>query len=90
MNNFKIILIIILIFSNISFSFGIVWVEHLTRTQYRNLQKYTDQKYKLLNERNKLRNEVRAYASHSKIEKDAINKSNMKIPKTRRFIRINE
>jgi len=90
MNNFKIILIIILIFSNISFSFGIVYVEHLTRTQYRNLQKYTDQKYKLLNERNKLRNEVRAYTSHSKIEKDAINKLNMKIPKTRRFIRINE
>ena len=90
MNNYKIILIIILIFSNISFSFGIVWFEHLTRTQYRDLQKNADQKYKLMNEQKKLILEASALTVHSKIEKDAINKLNMKVPESRRFISINE
>jgi len=41
MSNIKIYTINFLIISNITLSFGIVWIEHLTRSQFRDLQIYS-------------------------------------------------
>ena len=45
MSNIKIYIIVFLIISNISLSFGIVWLEHLNRSQFRELQFLSNQKY---------------------------------------------
>jgi len=90
MSNFKIYTICFLIFSNIALSFGIVWIEHLNRSQFRKLQFYSNEKIELKNEWRKTRIEERRYASHSRIEKDARNLLNMSLPKKKVLIKIND
>jgi hypothetical protein len=45
MSNLKIYMIGVLILGNISLSFGVVYLEHLTRTKYRELQSLSNEKY---------------------------------------------
>ena len=90
MSNFKIYTICFLILSNIAFSFGIVWIEHLNRSQYREVQVQSNKKIELKNEWRKARIDERLYASHSRIEKDAQNLLNMSLPKTKVLIKIND
>ena len=47
MSNLKIYMIGVLILGNISLSFGVVYLEHLTRTKYRELQSLSNEKYNL-------------------------------------------
>ena len=90
MSNIKIYIIVFLIISNISLSFGIVWLEHLNRSQFRELQFLSNQKYILKTEWRKARVEKRKYDSLSMIEKAAQQELKMFIPKKRILIKINE
>ena len=47
MSNFKIYIILFLIFANVIFSFGVVWLEHITRSQFRAIQSLSNQKNNL-------------------------------------------
>ena len=90
MSNIKIYMIIFLIVSNISLSFGIVWLEHLNRSQFRKLQFLSNQKYILKTKWRKVRLEKRKYDSLSMIERAAQEELKMFIPKQRILIEINE
>ena len=90
MSNFKIYIIGLLIVGNLAVSLGIVWVEHINRAQYRKLQEFTNQKYKLRNDWKKVRIEEGIYASHSRIENKARNLLNMSLPKERKLITLND
>ena len=90
MSNLKIYIIGLLIFGNLALSLGIVWVEHLNRAQYRKLQEFSNQKYKLRNDWKKVRIEEGIYASHSRIENKAQNLLNMSLPKERKLIKLND
>ena len=90
MSNFKIYIILFLIFANVIFSFGVVWLEHITRSQFRAIQSLSNQKYNLEIELKKSRVEKRKYDSLSKIEKSAQNELKMFIPKKRVLININD
>ena len=90
MSNFKIYIILFLIFANVIFSFGVVWLEHITRSQFRAIQSLSNQKYNLEIELKKSRVEKRKYDSLSKIEKSAQNQLKMFIPKKRILININD
>ena len=90
MSNIKIYMIAFLIISNISFSFGIVWLEHLNRSQYRELQFLSNQKYILKTEWRKVRVEKRKYDSLSIVEKAAQEELKMFIPNQKMLITINE
>ena len=90
MSNFKIYTIGFLIITNIAFSFGIVLIEHLTRSQYRQLQYFSNQKYELRNEWKKARIDQSIYASFSKIEENAKISLKMSLPKNRKLIYIND
>lgn len=90
MSNFKIYIIGLLIVGNLAVSLGIVWVEHINRAQYRKLQEFTNQKYKLRNDWKKVRIEEGIYASHSRIENKARNLLNMSLPKERKLIKLND
>ena len=90
MSNFKIYIILFLIFANVIFSFGVVWLEHITRSQFREIQFLSNQKYDLEIELKKSRVEKRKYDSLSKIEKFAQSKLKMFTPKERVLININE
>ena len=79
-----------LIFANVIFSFGVVWLEHITRSQFRAIQSLSNQKYNLEIELKKSRVEKRKYDSLSKIEKSAQNQLKMFIPKKRILININD
>ena len=81
MSNLKIYIISFLIVSNISLSFGIVWVEHLTRSQFRDLQVYSKEKSDLKNEWRKSRIDEGRYASLIRIEQKAQTLLNMSLPK---------
>tara|TARA_S200000501_G_scaffold314376_1_gene306278 strand:+ start:1839 stop:2111 length:273 start_codon:yes stop_codon:yes gene_type:complete len=90
MSNFKIYIILFLIFANVIFSFGVVWLEHITRSQFRAIQSLSNQKNNLEIELKKSRVEKREYDSLSKIEKSAQNELKMFIPKKRILININD
>tara|TARA_Y100000992_G_C20826229_1_gene287229 strand:+ start:78 stop:350 length:273 start_codon:yes stop_codon:yes gene_type:complete len=90
MSNFKIYIILFLIFANVTFSFGVVWLEHITRSQFRAIQSLSNQKNNLEIELKKSRVEKRKYDSLSKIEKSAQNELKMFIPKKRILININD
>jgi len=90
MSNFKIYTIGFLIILNIAFSFGIVLIEHLTRSQYRQLQYFSNQKYELRNEWKKARIDQGIYASYSKIEENAKISLKMFLPKNRKLIYIDD
>ena len=90
MSNFKIYIILFLIFANVIFSFGVVWLEHITRSQFRAIQSLSNQKNNLEIELKKSRVEKRKYDSLSKIEKSAQNQLKMFIPKKRILININD
>ena len=90
MSNFKIYIILFLIFANVIFSFGVVWLEHTTRSQFRAIQSLSNQKNNLEIELKKSRVEKRKYDSLSKIEKSAQNELKMFIPKKRILININD
>ena len=90
MSNFKIYIILFLIFANVIFSFGVVWLEHITRSQFRAIQSLSNQKNNLEIELKKSRVEKRKYDSLSKIEKSAQNELKMFIPKKRVLININD
>ena len=90
MSNLKIYIISFLIVSNISLSFGIVWVEHLTRSQFRDLQLYSKEKSDLKNEWRKSRIDEGRYASLIRIEKKAQTLLNMSLPKKKVLININD
>ena len=90
MSNFKIYIILFLIFANAIFSFGVVWLEHITRSQFRAIQSLSNQKNNLEIELKKSRVEKREYDSLSKIEKSAQNELKMFIPKKRILININD
>ena len=79
-----------LIFANVIFSFGVVWLEHITRSQFRAIQSLSNQKNNLEIELKKSRVEKRKYDSLSKIEKSAQNELKMFIPKKRILININD
>ncbi len=67
-----------------------VWLEHITRSQFREIQFLSNQKYDLEIELKKSRVEKRKYDSLSKIEKFAQSKLKMFTPKERVLININE
>ena len=90
MSNLKIYIISFLIVSNISLSFGIVWVEHLTRSQFRDLQLYSKEKSDLKNEWRKSRIDEGRYASLIRIEQKAQTLLNMSLPKKKVLININD
>tara|TARA_B100001057_G_scaffold449962_1_gene491628 strand:+ start:465 stop:737 length:273 start_codon:yes stop_codon:yes gene_type:complete len=90
MSNLKIYTIALLIFSNISLSFGIVWVDYETRSKSRDFHKYTSEIEKLKNEWKKLSVEEGKYIAHSRIEKEAKKNLKMIIPKNRELIRIDD
>ncbi|MAZ79561.1 MAG: hypothetical protein CMD72_02320 [Gammaproteobacteria bacterium] len=90
MSNLKIYIISFLIVSNISLSFGIVWVEHLTRSQFRDLQLYSEEKSDLKNEWRKSRIDEGRYASLIRIEQKAQTLLNMSLPKKKVLININD
>ena len=90
MSNLKIYIISFLIVSNISLSFGIVWVEHLTRSQFRDLQLYSEEKSYLKNEWRKSRIDEGRYASLIRIEQKAQTLLNMSLPKKKVLININD
>ncbi|MAR77410.1 MAG: hypothetical protein CMD43_00525 [Gammaproteobacteria bacterium] len=90
MSNIKIYIILFLIFANVILSFGVVWLEHITRSQFREIQFLSNQKYDLEIELKKSRVEKRKYDSLSKIEKFAQSKLKMFTPKERVLININE
>jgi len=90
MSNIKIYTINFLIISNITLSFGIVWIEHLTRSQFRDLQVYSKEKSDLKNEWRKARIDEGRYASLSRIEKKAQTSLNMSLPKKKVLININD
>jgi len=90
MSNLKIYIISFLIVSNISLSFGIVWVEHLTRSQFRDLQLYSEEKSDLKNEWRKSRSDEGRYASLIRIEQKAQTLLNMSLPKKKVLININD
>ena len=69
MKNIKIYTISILLIMNISLSFGIIYFEHLTRSQNRELQILENEKNIIKDEWKKERIEEVKYASHSIIEK---------------------
>tara|TARA_B100001079_G_scaffold132005_1_gene113115 strand:- start:991 stop:1263 length:273 start_codon:yes stop_codon:yes gene_type:complete len=88
MSNFKIYIIILLIFSNISLSFGIVWVEYKTRSKFRELQEYTNKIETYKNEWKKLSVEEGKYIAHRRIENEAKKHLNMILPKNKELIKI--
>tara|TARA_Y100000768_G_scaffold128969_1_gene95769 strand:- start:802 stop:1074 length:273 start_codon:yes stop_codon:yes gene_type:complete len=90
MSNLKIYTIVLLIFSNISLSFGIVWVDYETRSKSRDFHRYTSEIEKLKNEWKKLSVEEGKYIAHSRIEKEAKKNLKMIIPKNRELIRIDD
>tara|TARA_Y200000002_G_scaffold341693_1_gene313066 strand:- start:514 stop:786 length:273 start_codon:yes stop_codon:yes gene_type:complete len=90
MSNIKIYIILFLIFTNVTFSFGVVWLEHITRSQFRSIQFLSNQKYDLEIELKKSRVEKRKYDSLSKIEKAAQTQLKMFTPKERILININD
>jgi len=90
MSNLKIYMIGVLILGNISLSFGVVYLEHLTRTKYRELQSLSNEKYNLNIEWKKSTLEKGKHDSLSKIEKIAQSRLKMIAPKKREFININE
>ena len=90
MSNIKIYLILFLIIANVAFSFGIVWLEHVTRSQFRKIQSLSNQRNDLEIELKTSRIEKSKYDSLSKIEKAAQNELNMFIPKKRVLLNIND
>ena len=90
MSNLKIYTICVLIILNIILSFSIIWLEHLTRSQFRSLQSFSNLKYELKNEWKKTRIIESRYTSHSEIEARAVKYLNMSIPKKRVLININD
>ncbi len=88
MSNIKIYTILFLILANVAFSFGIVWLEHITRSQFRAIQSLSNQQYDLEIELKKSRIEKSKYGSLGKIEKIAQNELKMYIPKKRVLINI--
>ena len=80
----------VLILGNISLSFGVVYLQHLTRTKYRELQSLSNEKYNLNIEWKKARLEKGKHDSLSEIEKIAQSHLKMIAPKKREFININE
>ena len=90
MSNIKIYIILFLIFANVAFSLGVVWLEHITRSQFRSIQFLSNQKYDLEIELKKSRVEKRKYDSLSKIEKAAQTKLKMFTPKERILVNIND
>ena len=90
MSNLKIYTICVLIILNIILSFSIIWLEHITRSQFRSLQSLSNQKYELKNEWKKTRIIESRYTSHSGIEARAVKYLNMSIPKKRVLININD
>ena len=67
-----------------------VYLEHLTRTKYRELQSLSNEKYNLNIEWKKASLEKGKHDSLSKIEKIAQSRLKMIAPKKREFININE
>ena len=90
MENIKIYTISILLIMNISLSFGIIYFEHLTRSQNRELQILENEKNIIKDEWKKERIEEVKYASHSIIEKKAKELLNMSLPKNRVLINIDD
>ena len=90
MKNIKIYTISILLIMNISLSFGIIYFEHLTRSQNRELQILENEKNIIKDEWKKERIEEVKYASHSIIEKQAKELLNMSLPKNRVLINIDD
>lgn len=90
MKNIKVYIICILFIMNIFFSFGIIYLEHLTRSQNRNLQFLENKKNIIKDEWKKIRMEELKYASHSTIEKKATGLLNMSSPKNRVLINIDD
>ena len=90
MSNLKIYIIGVLILGNISLSFVVVYLEHLTRTKYRELQSLSNEKYNLNIEWKKSSLENGKHDSLSKIEKIAQSRLKMIAPKKREFININD
>ena len=90
MSNIKIYIVLFLIFANVAFSFGVVWLEHITRSQFRSIQFLSNQKYDLKIELKKSRVEKRKYDSLNKIEKAAQMKLKMFTPKERILINFND
>ena len=54
MSNIKIYTILFLILANMGLAFGIIWIEHLTRSQFRDMQLYSNKNMDLKNEWKKL------------------------------------
>ena len=71
-------------------AFGIIWVEHLTRSQFREMQFFSNKNIDLKNEWKKLSIEESKYASQSRIEKEAKRKLSMKIPLKKENLKIND
>jgi|TARA_B100000768_G_C11214435_1_gene347482 cell division protein FtsL len=89
MSNIKIYTISFLIIANIALSFGIVYVEHLTRSQFRDLQSESNKKFNLRNDWKTARITADTLLSPSRIEKDARNLLNMSLPKDKKWELIN-
>jgi len=62
----------------------------LTRSQHRQLQYFSNQKYELRNEWKKARIDQGIYASYSKIEENAKISLKMFLPKNRKLIYIDD
>ena len=90
MSNIKIYTILFLILANMGLAFGIIWVEHLTRSQFREMQFYSNKNMDLKNEWKKLSIEESKYASQSRIEKEAKKHLGMKIPVNKENLKIND
>ena len=90
MKNIKIYTICALIIMNIFLSFGIVYLEHLTRSQNRELQVAENKKNILKDEWKKTRMEEVKFSSHSRIEEKAKEVLNMSLPKNRVLIKIDD
>jgi len=90
MSNLKIYAIVLLIFSNISLSFGIVLMDYETRSKSRDFHKYTRKIEKLKNEWKKLSVEEGKYIAHIRIEKKAKKNLKMILPKNRELIRVDD
>ena len=85
MSNIKIYTIIFLIIANIALSFGIVWIEHSTRSQFRLLQQYSSEKNDYRNQWKTARIKVNTLLSPSRIEKDAQILLNMSLPREKNW-----
>jgi len=90
MSNLKIYAIVLLIFSNISLSFGIVWIDYETRSKSRDFHEYTRKIEKLKNEWKKLSVEEGKYIAHIRIEKEAKKNLKMILPKNRELIKVDD